>query len=171
MVPPGVKILGRTFELSRRDRCLNDCDTPIMSVHSNRLLHKPHVRPSAPHVTLAAVFAANVDGLDADQCLDAIHDLERVAAAVEARKARLLARFALVRAGEPLAELAAEEVALELNTIRQYRGLPDGVRRGAGRAAPGHPGGVGAGRGRLAQGPAGGGADPQPDRRELDVLA
>jgi len=71
--------------------------------------------PISPDKALAAVFAAGVDGLDADQCLDAIHDLERVPAVVEARKARLLARFALVRVGEPLAELATEEVALELN--------------------------------------------------------
>jgi len=77
---------------------------------------------SSPDKALAAVVAAGVDGLDADQCLDAIHDLERVSAVVEAWKARLYARFARVRAEGPLAEFAAEEVALELGITSNAAG-------------------------------------------------
>ncbi|HSV65422.1 MAG TPA: DUF222 domain-containing protein [Mycobacteriales bacterium] len=73
---------------------------------------------SSPDKTLAAVFAAGVDGLDAEQCLDAIHDLERVTSAVQARQARLYARFAECRSEGPLAEWGTDEVAIELSITR-----------------------------------------------------
>ncbi|HSV66416.1 MAG TPA: DUF222 domain-containing protein [Mycobacteriales bacterium] len=71
---------------------------------------------------MAAALAAGLDKLDADQCLDAVHDLERVSAVVEAWKARVYARFSPVRAGEPLAELATDEIALELGVTRNAAG-------------------------------------------------
>ncbi|HSV65963.1 MAG TPA: DUF222 domain-containing protein [Mycobacteriales bacterium] len=78
---------------------------------------------SSPDRALAAVVAAGVDGLDADQCLNAIHDLERVSAVVEAWKARLYTRFAEVRVKEgPLAEFPAEEIALELGITSNAAG-------------------------------------------------
>ncbi|HSV64520.1 MAG TPA: hypothetical protein VLJ59_01260 [Mycobacteriales bacterium] len=49
--------------------------------------------PISPGTTLAAVFAANPHELNAVQCLGAIHDLDRVLAVVEARKAELYTRF------------------------------------------------------------------------------
>jgi len=74
--------------------------------------------PSSPGKALAAVFAVSVDGLDAEQCLDAAHDLERVAAAVQARQARLYVRFAECRSVRPLARWGTDEVAIELGITR-----------------------------------------------------
>jgi len=67
---------------------------------------------SSPDKALAAVFAAGVDGLDADQCLDTVRNLARVAAAVQARRAWLLARLAEVRSVGLLAVLERGEVDL-----------------------------------------------------------